>query len=273
MTNIETGLSVFDNLRRYIQKSEPFVIAVSGGVDSMTLAHFAHSVVDNKAKMVHAVSSAVPQEATSRLQKHANYQGWSLACLDAGEFRDESYISNPSNRCFYCKKNLYARISEEYPGATIFSGTNIDDLSDYRPGLVAANARAVQHPFVEVNMDKKAIRKLARSMGLESLSNLPASPCLSSRVETGIRIEKDKLEMIDAVESMLARSFVLKIVRCRVRRQGIVIELDPALLAKIDKSLANEVLKSASKVIREHGCNFKVSIEAYRMGSAFLKNI
>ena len=159
-------------------------IAVSGGVDSMTLAHVAHRL--RPVRMVHAISPAVPEQATVRVRDHAARQGWHLTLIDAGEFDDPRYRANPLERCYFCKSNLYDRIAE-LVGGMIASGTNADDLSDFRPGLRAAGERGVIHPFVEAHIDKAAIRELARAMGLEDIADLPAQPCLASRVETGLR--------------------------------------------------------------------------------------
>ena len=84
----------------------PVAVAVSGGVDSMTLAHVAHDTVGRAAEIYHAVSAAVPREATDRVRRHADVRGWILHIVDAGETADERYLENPVNRCFFCKSNL-----------------------------------------------------------------------------------------------------------------------------------------------------------------------
>src|SRR5882757_897872 len=124
-------------------------IAVSGGVDSMTLAVIAHRTRDAATTMFHAVSPAVPPEATERVRRYARSEGWDLQVFDAGEFGDTNYLSNPVNRCFHCKTHLYGAIADR-TSATLLSGTNIDDLGDFRPGLAAARTFDVRHPLVEV---------------------------------------------------------------------------------------------------------------------------
>ena len=135
-------------------------IAVSGGVDSMTLAHVAWRFARARTTMYHATGPAVPAAARARVEAHAATHGWPLVLLDAGEQADARYRANPVDRCYYCKTNLYARIREATPD-TIASGTNRDDLDDFRPGLRAAAERDVVHPYVEAGIDKARVYALA----------------------------------------------------------------------------------------------------------------
>ena len=97
-------------------------VAVSGGVDSVTLATFAHRAAGYRVEVFHAVSPAVPEEATERVKRLALSQGWRLRIVDAREFADESYLANPVDRCFFCKTNLYGCIAD-YSDAQILSGS------------------------------------------------------------------------------------------------------------------------------------------------------
>jgi len=243
-------------------------VAVSGGVDSMTLAVIAHRVRPADARMVHAVSAAVPVAASERVRRYAAREGWRLTELDAGEMHDPHYRANPANRCFFCKTNLYGAMQRAC-GDGLISGTNLDDLGDYRPGLAAAAEHGVRHPYVEAGIDKQGVRALARSLGLDDLAELPAAPCLSSRVETGIAIDPRVLPVIDDVERWLARALSPRTVRCRLRRGGIVVELDPDTLAGLagERDLAARVAARFARV----GIRRDVRFEPYRMGSAFLR--
>ena len=107
--------------------------------------------------MHHATSPAVPPEATERTRALAAAEGWPLDVFDAGEFADPAYRANPVNRCFFCKTNLYGAVASRTRWQ-IVSGTNMDDLGEYRPGLDAARAHAVRHPFVEAEIDKRTVR-------------------------------------------------------------------------------------------------------------------
>lgn len=250
-----------------IASMDRIAVAISGGVDSVTLATFAHRR-HGHVQMVHAVSPAVPPEATGRVQALARQEGWRLTVLDAGEFADERYRANPIDRCFYCKTSLYAAIGAAVQGLTIVSGTNLDDLGEFRPGLIAARDHGVRHPFVEAGLDKKAVRALARELGLGEVAELPAAPCLSSRVETGIAIEPDQLAMVHAVERFVARQLQPRTVRCRVRRAGIVVELDEASLAGLSVE-AHAALRDGVRSIT--GPASEVALAPYRNGSAFVR--
>jgi len=244
-------------------------VAVSGGVDSLTLATVAHRRLGQRAAMLHAVSPAVPAEATRRTRELAEAQGWRLEVVDAGEFEDPAYRANPVNRCFYCKTNLYGTIAR-LTRATILSGTNLDDLGEYRPGLEAAKEYGVRHPYVEVGIDKAGVRDLARRLGLPEVAELPSAPCLSSRVETGIAIEAPVLAVVHEVEKRVAAALSPKTVRCRVRKAGVVIELDATSLSGLDEERRGDLDREVGRLLAEAGLLLPVSFAAYRTGSAFL---
>jgi uncharacterized protein len=237
-------------------------IAVSGGVDSMTLAHAAHRIGLTGLTVVHAVSPAVPAMASARVRDHASRFGWQLRELDAGEFDDPEYRANPVNRCYFCKTNLYARIAGAIHGP-IASGANLDDLSDYRPGLTAAAEHGVRHPFVEARMDKRAVRMLARDFGLDDVAELPAQPCLSSRVETGIPISAADLAFIDRMERLLAPLLPRGTdLRCRVTHDGNVVEASAANSEDKVHDVARALCETESRIF--------LGVRPYRRGAAFL---
>jgi pyridinium-3,5-biscarboxylic acid mononucleotide sulfurtransferase len=242
-------------------------IAVSGGVDSMTLAAFAHRLRQTESagsvEMIHAASPAVPPAATERVRVMAAREGWRLTVTGAGEFDDQRYRNNPVNRCYFCKTNLYDRIRTLTVGA-IASGANLDDLGDYRPGLLAASERAVVHPYIDAGMDKASVRALARQLGLDEVADLPAQPCLASRVETGIAIDPTDLTFIDLVETLLAAQAPAGMaLRCRVTRAGIAIE------AGNQAAEAHALADLASRLCREHGRHL-IGIGPYRRGAMFV---
>lgn len=260
-------------LERVLSKdiTAPIAVAVSGGVDSMTLAYVAHRLLDDQAAMYHAVSPAVPEAATARVRSYAASNGWHLKIFSAGEFDDNDYVANPANRCFYCKTNLYGSIASQ-TRSLIVSGTNLDDLNDWRPGLKAAEDHAVRHPFVEAGIDKAGVRKIASEFGLEDISELPAAPCLSSRVETGIPIQAPELRFIDAAEQLIRKRVKAQSVRCRIRKQGIVIELDADVHGAMSRHESHEISDEVSRLAATHQVSGAIAFEPYKMGNAFLRS-
>jgi uncharacterized protein len=260
-----------DRLRCILARLDTAAVAVSGGVDSLTLATVASEVMGLRVIMHHATSPAVPAEATERVRHLARTRGWALDIFDAGEFTDARYRANPVNRCFFCKTNLYGAIAGR-TRAVILSGTNMDDLGDYRPGLEAARTHGVRHPFVEAGIDKATVRALAADFGLGDIAELPAAPCLSSRVETGIAIEAPVLRMIEEAEILLRDTLAPRTVRCRVRRAGIVAELDPATLEAMTDGVQAGLSRSLAALAQKHGVGVRpIAFAPYRTGSAFLR--
>lgn len=256
-----------DRLLDILRRTGRAHVAVSGGVDSLTLAEAAHRALGDAARMHHATSPAVPPEATRRTEALAAARGWHLTVFDAGEFADERYRANPANRCFWCKTSLYGSLAAHAAangGGTVLSGTNLDDLADWRPGLQAAADHGVRHPFVEAGIGKSEVRRLAAGFGLGDVADLPASPCLSSRIETGIRVQPDLLALVHRVERHVAAALAPQAVRCRVRAAGLVVELDAASFAALGegRDLARELLALTGQ---------SVAFAPYRIGSAFVR--
>ena len=249
---------------------ERAAVAVSGGVDSMTLALLAGRRPGVESAMFHAVSPAVPPEATARVRAVAAREGWRLTVLDAGEFDDPAYRANPANRCFYCKTNLYGALAAQ-TDATLLSGTNLDDLGDWRPGLKAAHAHGVRHPFVEAGIDKAEVRTIAAELGFDDLARLPAAPCLASRIETGLRVEAGDLASVHAAERYLARQLRPETVRCRRRKAGIVIELDAPTLDALSEGRRAALGATVAGMFEPGFGSRPVRFAPYRAGSAFLR--
>lgn len=258
-----------DRLIAVLDELGDVIIAVSGGVDSMTLAHVARERSTAAARMFHAVSPAVPAHATARVRDHAARHGWDLIVSDAGEFNDPDYLRNPVNRCYFCKSNLYARLHAELAdaGGVVCSGTNLDDLGDFRPGLGAAAEQGVRHPFVEAGIDKAGLRAIAADFGLSDIAALPAQPCLASRVETGLPIVPTQLDLVDRIERRVAESIGPGDIRARVTHTGIRVEVPEASLSAVSPDLQSQLRKMAADAGQDW-----VGVTAYRRGSAFIGN-
>lgn len=270
-TSVPTATTdLLASLHAVLDAMGPVAVAVSGGVDSTTLAALALARKPSETRLFHAVSPAVPAAATERLRAVAEPAGWPLSIIDAGEFSDPNYLRNPVNRCFYCKHNLYRTI-RQHTTSTVLSGANLDDLDDFRPGLRAAKDHAVRHPWIEARIDKAAIRRLAAAHGLEQFAGLPASPCLSSRVETGISIADDVLDAIDTAEQMLRRELTPATVRCRVRADAVTVELDGPTLELLDEDERRDLGERVRALFAGTDRRGTVGFEPYRRGSAVIR--
>lgn len=241
-------------------------VALSGGIDSLTLsAAAAHVRGADGVTLCHAVSPAVPAAATQRVHDFAAARGLTLKLVQSGEFDDPSYRANPVNRCYFCKVNLYGTLSAM--GDVVAAGTNTDDLSDYRPGLIAADEHNVIHPFVTAGMAKADVRALARVLGLGDLAELPAAPCLASRIQTGLRVEPDELATIDRVETLLRGELGNITLRCRRLHGGWEIALDGAVFAALTPARRAALHDLARGAI---GGDLPVTVQAYKQGSTFV---
>ena len=268
---MNTSMPAAQRLNAVLAAMPRLACAVSGGVDSLTLATFAHRQLPGHVTMFHAVSAAVPEEATRRTRALAAAEGWSLTVIDAGEFASAQYRANPANRCYFCKTSLYGAIRPA-TSAQMVSGTNTDDLGEYRPGLIAAREHDVRHPFVEAGVDKQGVRAIARELGLGSIAELPSAPCLSSRIETGIGIDPVMLSCVHAAENLVRERLSPATVRCRVRAAGIVLELDTdSLVASLP--LQEGIAREVEGLFARHGFAHPVSFSTYRVGSAFIHPI
>ncbi|MBN2562682.1 MAG: ATP-dependent sacrificial sulfur transferase LarE [Phycisphaerae bacterium] len=208
----------FQRMREIMRSLERVVVAFSGGVDSVFVLKVAVEALG--ARNVLAVtgdSPSVPARDREDARRAAESMGVEHLLIDPGDLENPEYLSNPPNRCYHCKDALYERIEPvlaERGLRTIVSGTNADDLGDYRPGRLAAKEHSVREPCAEAGLTKADIRALSAEMGLSAFDK-PASPCLSSRVQYGETITPEKLRMIDRAETFLRDEMGMR--ECRVR--------------------------------------------------------
>ncbi|OBB16346.1 hypothetical protein A5776_02050 [Mycolicibacterium elephantis] len=239
---------MFEAVAAALERSPRRVVACSGGVDSLLLADIAHEMRPRTTIVAHSVSPAVPPSATQRVQQTAAELGWRLELIDSHEFADVNYFANPRNRCYFCKTNLYTELDRltaasrrRGPGWTVLSGANTDDLGEYRPGLTAAAEHRVRHPFVEARVGKVDIRALARHRR-RPWHDLPAAPCLASRLYTGTTVTAEVLRAVDRGENALRAATGLEVVRCRVKGDEVIVEVASKARGKVTAPLLAEVL-------------------------------
>lgn len=256
-----------ERLDAQLQRYPQLAVAVSGGVDSMTLAAVAHDVLGERLLLVHAMSPAVPLEATARVQDCSEQYGWALKMVEAGEFADQQYLSNPVNRCYFCKTHLYARLQQVWEGP-IASGANLDDLGDYRPGLLAASEKQVVHPLIDAQISKAMVRAIAAHKQLGNIAELPAQPCLSSRVETGIAIDANDLLFVHRIEQFLIKSLGPGDIRCRITAAGVRVEVPVELQLKNKVAWPQMRLELQQRI--EADGRTLAEVTDYSRGSTFL---
>ena len=243
------------------------VIAVSGGVDSMTLAYVAHRFSSGKVSMLHAVSPAVPPHATSRVRSHAERHGWALIVADAGEFEDPRYRANPVDRCYFCKIQPLRPHTLGHPGHRRVRHQS--GRSRRLPPRPEGRFPARRRPPLRrgLKSTRPTVREIARMHGLDDLAELPAQPCLSSRVETGIAIDAADLGFIDTVERAVSGIIPGEPnIRCRITHAGVALELGETGVGRDD------IRRLVEALCRQTGRTF-TGVRPYRRGAAFLRGV
>ena len=192
------------------------VVAFSGGVDSSVVAAAAFKAMGDRALAVTAAGAAVSDFDRQYAQSVAAEIGLRHLWVETEEIDDPDYARNDARRCYHCKRTLYAtlrQIADREGIATILSGTNADDLGDYRPGLQAAEEFGIRAPLAELRIDKVGIRRIAAHWGM-AVADRPAAPCLSSRLAYGVPVTRERLRMVELAERSLR---ALGFPECRVR--------------------------------------------------------
>jgi len=244
------------------------LIGFSGGVDSAYLACVAVDAVG--AEHVLAVigrSASYPAEQWARARDVAARFHVPVLEVATDEVNDPRYAANPSNRCYFCKSELWdvlAPIAREHGLAVVVDGTNADDLSDHRPGNRAAAERAVRSPLAELGFTKAAIRRLSRARGISTWAQ-PASPCLSSRIPYGTAVTIDRLRQIEHAERSLRETGVSGDLRVRYHGDLARVEVGADVL---DAWLARPARDAVRRAVRAAGFDrVAIDLRGFRSGS------
>ena len=226
-----------------IRRFNGAVIALSAGVDSSLVAALARRALGDRAVAVTALSESLAPGEIEIAQKTATQIGIRHIVVTTDEVHDASYRANPSNRCYYCKDTLYGELRREAYNAgfeAILDGTQLDDLGENRPGLLAAKEAGVRSPLAEAGFSKKDVRETARLLGLE-VWDKPAMPCLSSRIPHGEEITVQKLSQVGEAESIVKRLSGARDMRVRHHGEVAAIEVSPEELPLFQYGLMNRV--------------------------------
>ncbi len=206
-------------IRRFIKNLDSVCIAYSGGVDSTLVTSLAFEQLGNKAIAITGISPALANTLREEAKSQAKWIGVKHLEIKTSELEQSNYSSNPKDRCFACKKELHKHttyLSQKLNYKNVLDGVNLDDLKDFRPGIVAAQEAGVISPLAKFRFSKQDIRDISKALGFPWWDK-PAQPCLSSRFPYGHKITSERLKMVEKAEEYLKEGGISDV---RVRCQG-----------------------------------------------------
>ena len=253
-----------EQLKNNLKQMKRVAIAFSGGVDSTFLTKIAYDVLGENVMAVTVSSSIFPKRELEESKQFVKQIGIKHVIIDFDEIKINNFTKNPINRCYYCKKELFSKIkkvAKENHLNYILDGSNVDDISDYRPGMKALEELGVVSPLRDVGFSKQEIKKLSKHMQLDTWDK-PAFACLASRFPYGIEITKSRLDQVEKAEAFL---YSLDIKQFRVRYHTDIARIE------VEKNDFPLILKHSDEITKKFKkIGFKyvtLDIEGYRMGS------
>ena len=257
-----------DRLLRILQGYGRVAVALSAGVDSTVVAKAARIACGENAVAVTAVSSSLAAGEEEQAVEMARQIGIRHQVVQTQEFSDPNYLQNPVNRCYYCKSELYSRLTELAPtlGVDVLAnGANLDDRGDYRPGMQAAGEFQVRSPLIEAEFTKSDVRALAKLWDLP-VWDKPATPCLSSRIAYGVEVTPERVRRIDDAEQFLRQELNLRELRVRCEANDLArIELPIDAIAQLTSPALRDKIRA-----KLHTLGFRyvtLDLDGFRSGS------
>ncbi|MBU3075126.1 ATP-dependent sacrificial sulfur transferase LarE [Clostridium estertheticum] len=256
----------FQKLKDSIQGLKSVAIAYSGGVDSTFLLKVAADVLGNKVIAITAKSTTYPEREFKEAVKYIEDIGAKHIVIISEELEIEGFAKNPIDRCYFCKKELFSKVrkvADDNNINAVLDGSNADDVSDYRPGMKAANELRVISPLKDAFLTKDNIRELSKRLGLPTW-NKPAFACLSSRFPYGNEITVEKLSMVERAEQFLLD---LGFRQIRVRHHGDIARVEVNAQER-DKFFSTEMMDKVANELKSIGFKYvTLDLLGYRTGS------
>ena len=241
------------------------LVAYSGGVDSACLAVFAHRVLGARALAVTADSESLAGEQRELALAVARRFGFAHRVVRTAEMENPLYVRNHADRCYHCKSELFRQLlplAEAEGFAHVAYGLIVDDLSDFRPGQRAATEAGVRAPLAEAGLTKADVRALSRELALPT-AELPASPCLASRLPYGTPVTPEALARVERAEAGL-RALGFRELRVRHLGESARVEIAPLELPRLEAEGMREAVLAA--VRRAGYAEVAIDAQGYRRG-------